>query len=203
MAKEIYLSTVKAQLDNIVDESGNTANIMKNINTEYVDGTQAEWNTVKAAQFMENFCATFNDYISQFNAKYQEGINSFIEGVNELARHEDAEPVGPRTITRLPELAKGWQGQAEDFNIPDDYAGFTATHLTANITKLKNSVETIQQYIDVAVSNGLSESFCTTLRSKLEELKNSADSVSEQYNRAFVEQSVNEDTAISTIKSNT
>lgn len=203
MALQISLSTVKAQLSTFISESGGCKASMDAINNNYIAATDAEWNTPAAATYIDGLCSAFNNYIQQFNQYYQEGVDSFVEGVNELARHEDASPVPSQTVEKLTELTKSWAGQEEDFNIPEDYAGFTSSNLTSNINELVSHIESMQQCIDVAVDNGLNGAFCTQLRGSLEKLKTSATEVAQEYNGKAAERAVNQDTAIQTIKSNT
>lgn len=203
MALKISLSTVKAQLSNFVSHSTQCAAAMSTINSNYIEGTNNEWNTPAAATYIDGLCSAFNDYISQFNQYYQEGVDNFVDGVNVLARNEDADPVSPQTVEKLTELSKGWAGQPEDFNIPEDFAGFTNSNLTANINKLIENLSSMQNCIDVAVDNGLQGSFCTSLRESLGKLKSSAEEVAREYDGKAAERAVNQDTAIQTIKSNT
>lgn len=203
MAYQISLSTVKGELSGFIADSGSCASTMSTINSSYVEGTQAEWNTPAAAQYIDGLCSAFNDYIRQFNQNYQEGVDSFVEGVNELARNEDADPVPQQSVEQLQSLTKGWAGQPEDFNVPQDFASFTSSNLTANIEKLVSHIESMQRHIDVAVESGLDGSFCTNLRGSLERLKNSANEVAREYDGKAAERAVNQDTAIATIKSNT
>ena len=203
MAYQISLSTVKAELSGFISDSGSCVSTMSTINSAYVDGTQAEWNTPAAAQYIDSLCSVFNEYIRQFNQYYQQEVDLFVAGVNRLAQNEDADPVPQQSVQQLQSLTKGWAGQPEDFNIPQDFASFTSSNLTTNINELVSHIESMQRHIDVAVENGLDGSFCTQLRGSLETLKNSANDVAREYDAKAAERAVNQDTAISTIKSNT
>ena len=199
----IDINEVKKQLDGFVADTSSCADVMRTINNNYIEGTKNVWSSTAAAEYIANLCIAFNDYISQFNTNYQEGVNNFVAGVNALARNEDASPVPECTVERLPELAKTWDGSPDKFNVPDDYAGFTDTNLKNNITNLISHIESMQAHIDAAVNNGLNGSFCTGLRASLESLKNSADEVANEYSSNAAKRAVEQDSAISTIKSNT
>lgn len=203
MAKQISLSTVKAQLSSFIAKTGSAANAMTTINNSYIEGTQNEWNTPFAASFIDGLVGTFNDYIQQFNSKYQEGVDEFVSGVNTLAESEDADPVPAQTVQQITELSKSWVGQPEDFNIPDDFGSFTESNLTANIENFTSILDEMQTCIDTAVDSGLSGEFCTGLKQALASLKNSATSVAQQYSKEYAAQAVEEDTSIQSIKSAT
>ena len=199
----IDITEVKEQLKGFVEDTSACADVMRTINANYIEGTKNVWSSMAAAEYITNLCIAFNDYISQFNTNYQEGVNNFVAGVNALARNEDASPVPECTVEKLPELAKTWEGDLEKFNVPDDYAGFTETNLKDNIEKFKSHIDSMQAHIKAAVENGLNGSFCTGLRASLESLKNSADEVVSEYSRNAAKRAVEQDSAISTIKSNT
>lgn len=203
MAYNISLSTVKAQLSNFVEECTECATTMKLIDAVYVDATSSEWNTPAAGQYIDGLCSAFNNFSSQFNSKYDQGLQSFVDGVNVLAKHEEANLVSKPALTTLPQLAKNWTPQSEDFNVPQDYASFTSSHLTVNIDRLIEHVESMQGCIDTAVENGLDASFCTTLRTELNALKKSAQEVAKEYDGKAAQAAVEQDTAVSTIQSNT
>ena len=203
MALNISLTTVKSELDGFVRDTSSCADVMKRINNDYINGTKNEWSSPAADQYITNLCSAFNDYISQFNRNYQDGVNSFVAGVNELARNEDASPVPECTVEKLSELTKEWQGSAEDFNVPENYESFTETNLVANVKSLISYLGSMQTHISVAVNNGLNGSFCTGLKSSLESLKTSAEEVINEYSGKAAQRAVDQDSSISTIKSNT
>ena len=176
---------------------------MKIIKSDYIEGTKAEWNTPAASTYIVNLINTFNDYINQFNSKFQEGVNDFVAGVNELLKNEDAATLSAVDIQELPTLSKTWKGESLNFNIPDNYESFTETHLTKNIENFVSTLGDMQKCIDTAVSNGLASQFCTNLQSSLAALKSSAVEVAQNYNGVAAQRAVNQDTNVTTIKSNT
>ena len=203
MALNIDIGTVKSQLNSFVAKTGECVSIMKKINNDYIEATQQEWNTPAAATYIDGLCGAFNDYISQFNSKFQEGIDDFVAGVNALTENENAEIVSNVSIELLPELSKSWSGNSTQFNIPENYEGFTNVNLTGNIGELSVTLDGMQDCINTAVQSGLADSFCTNLRSSLEALKASAAEIANEYSGKAAERAVNQDTNISTIKSNT
>lgn len=205
MANRIDLGEVQAALSSFVDHSGEAADKMSTINSAYIDGTDAKWNTPAAAGYIDGLCGVFNDYISQFNSKYQDDVNSFVDGVNALSTPEQAIHVDYVTVTPLSELSKGWAGQEVAFNVPQDgeYAEFTQSNLTSNIESFNGILDSMQSDIDRAVASGLDGAFCTGLREALSSLKASAQDVSSQYSAKAAESAVNEDTNVQNVRNNT
>ena len=202
-ANNIYLSTVKAQLREFVTGSTNCMMDMQKINDNYIAATNDEWNTPSAAKYIDGLCSALNDYSTQFNEKFQQGVNDFVDGVNALARSQEASPVSYVTVSKIKALTKAWTGQSEDFKVPLDYAAFTNSNLTANINTLVSHVDEMQNAINTAVSSGLDGAYCTKLRESLSKLKESAKEVAEEYSSKAAQAAVDEDTLLSNIKSNT
>lgn len=203
MALKISLTTVKNELEGLKSDFSECSAVMRKINSDYVQATNNEWNTPSAASYIDSLCNSFNDYIDQFNSKYQEGLDDFVKGVNVLAQNEGATSVQSQVLNPIAKLSKDWTGQSEDFNIPEDFAGFTNTHLTANVNELVSHLESMQSHISVAVENGLAGQFCTLLRDSLNSLKNSAKDVAVEYSGDAAKAAVEQDSSVSTIKSNT
>lgn len=202
MAISISLDVVSQQFAEFSTHSLNAAKYMSNVVNNYIEGTNSEWNTPSAGKFIDQVCSAFGDFAEQYNKMYQEEVDKFTEGVNQLARTQDAQEVTAPTVEPLKNFARTWQDQSTNFNIPEDYASFTTENLTNNLAAFNEELASMQGCIDAIVSNGLSEATCTGLRESLRTLQSSAVSVAERYDSKFAQDAVNEDSLVAAYKQN-
>lgn len=201
MAKQINVGEIQSGLNVFRDGSNTCQNLMSNINSGYVQGTQAEWSSPKADEWMTSFENAFNDYIRQWNTNYSQGAQEFVDAANNLLMHENANTVNVE-VQQISEFSKGWTGNADSFNIPDDYAGFTSEHLDAPLQQMISTLQEMQNGIQRAVEGGLAGEHCTNVRESLGRLSQSAQDVANEYNSSAANTSVNQDEYISTHKAN-
>lgn len=204
MANKISLSTVKSCAKVIGNHGNKIERYFNHIQTDYLDGTQAEWNTPSAKQYVTGVSGSLNDFINQFNTKFKEGFKSFIDGVNQLSASQNAEKLQEIELAHISNTEVSWQEQSTDFNVPQDYASFTDSHLVkGGIDQIKQEINSIKNAINTAQEQGLDNAFCSQIRDALGKLSDSANEVIESYGKDAAKAAVDEDQLLSQMRSNT
>ena len=201
MAERISVPDIQGGLNTFSEGTSTCQSIMSNINSGYVEGTQAEWSSPNADTWITSFSSAFNDYISQWNTKYNEGANTFVEAANALLTHENANTVNVDVQT-IAEFSKSWTGDPDNFNVPNDYAGFTTNNLDTPLQQMMTTLDEMQGGIQRAVSGGLDGSYCTNVMQSLNDLKQSAQEVASEYNSTAAANATNEDAYLASARAN-
>ena len=188
---------VKKSLDYIKEETGKISNLFKKIGSDYLAGAKIVWDTPTAERDVLNPVTTaLNDYIRQYNEKMQQGFDDFTEAANYLFVGQGLNSV-QASIEKINSLDKGWNAPSSPpYNVTKDFVAHTEEHLARNIGDINNSLEQIGKYVDAAVLNGLSNSFCTGIRDGIHELITSGTDVITKYGKSFIEKARNNDEEI-------
>ena len=194
---QINPEEVKTQLGYINLETKVIAGFFKSINEQYLKGTEKEWNTTTAEKYINGLTALLNDFVKQYNPKFEAALKDFVKGVNTLCATQEISGVPEPEFTAIEELDKGWTSPSTGpYNIPFDFTSFTETTLNPKVEEINTSVSNMERYINVAVKNGLGDSFCTNIRSGIQSLKKTAEEVLNSYGKEAAAAAVASDNTI-------
>lgn len=198
----IDLAVVTRKLYDAQAETGHIKTVFKTIETNYIEGTDAQWNTNAGGEYIDKVVGALNDYITQVNTKLQTAINDFVDGANILAQAENVTLISKIDLDDIEQLSRTWPSQESHFNVPNDYKSFTETNFKQNVDKIIESLGKITKCAENARDNGMNGSFCTAVTSNIATLISSANTVLSEYNTEVATAAVDKDEQVQKIKNN-
>jgi len=199
-ANQINLPVVKDNFRVVVGELNQIKEKFSEIQTNYVTGTNSEWNTPASYAFMNEFIAKMNHYIEQFNKYYKAGLDRFVDGINNLLIIQDIEPMQYYDFNKIVPLEITWQPQKESFKVPIDYEKFVKDNLETKVKIIIANLGIAQKAVQTARESGLDGAFCNYIAGQFTTLKTSAEQVLSEYNSSTINAALLEDTYIGKVK---